>query len=190
MFWWWNIPSGPFCKDNDHHPGLRSNVSVLETSLSSERRINHDNLISESSLLQHRSRPPVAPSHCDDLHSDLCQRDEQGLTHVRTNISEGALSFRCGQSVSSTFCRYFQSVVSHLSNHFLEQHESLHTFKESFPWISWMFTWRRSSLDWGGHYDSSQKLFRWSIHVWNTHSSRPFRGPTYNHFSNFLKPRM
>lgn len=35
----------------------------------------------EPSLLQHRSCPPLAPSHCGDLCSDLCQRDEQGLSY-------------------------------------------------------------------------------------------------------------
>lgn len=35
----------------------------------------------EPSLLQHRSCPPLAPSHRGDLCSDLCQRDEQGLSY-------------------------------------------------------------------------------------------------------------
>lgn len=68
---WWRRPSGP---------SLRTTTTTQTRgviSLSFRRRINLDTLISEPSLLQHGSCPPLAPSHCGGLCSDLCQWDEQ-----------------------------------------------------------------------------------------------------------------
>lgn len=96
-----------FFQDNEHHrPGLRSNVTVPETSLSFDRRISRDTPISEPSLLQHRSCPPLAPSHCGDLHRDLCQRDEQ----ARTLLPRG-----CFFHLLTTFQVSYQSFMSRTS---------------------------------------------------------------------------
>lgn len=93
-------PSGPFFKDKDRHPGLRSGVAVSEISLSSERRINRDTLISETLLLQHRSCPPLTPSHCGALCSDLCQSDERWLSYEYLRDSA---EFWTVNSISSYF---------------------------------------------------------------------------------------
>lgn len=92
-----------------HRPGLRSNVTVPEISLSSDRRINRDTPISEPSLLQHRSCPPLAPSHCGDLRCDLCQRDEQARTLLRI------LKRGCFFHLLTTFQVSYQSFVSRTS---------------------------------------------------------------------------
>lgn len=89
--------------------GSRSNVTVPEISLSSDRRINRDTPISEPSLLQHRSCPPLAPSHCGDLRRDLCQRDEQARTLLRI------LKRGCFFHLLTTFQVSYQSFVSRTS---------------------------------------------------------------------------
>lgn len=134
-----NVPSGPFFKDKEHHPALQSNVTVPEISMSFDRCINRDTLISRALITsaQILSTPGTLPLW-RPFQWPLPKRWARTLLRI---LKRGGYCWVFDPI--KVFLPLSDSISSQLSVIYLLMLRST-SFKESFTWISWRLPQSRS----------------------------------------------